>query len=80
MKHDLLYNTQQTEFLKLTMDGPNTAGMPAEAPGNIASYMGWNIVKQYMKKYPETTLVELMTSPGLFKGENILNRSGYKPR
>jgi hypothetical protein len=33
-----------------------------------------------MKKYPETTLVELMTSPGLLKGENILNRSGYKPR
>ena len=80
MKHDLLYNAQQTEFLKLTMDGPNTAGMPAAAPGNIASYMGWNIVRQYMEKYPETTLVELMTSPGLFKGENILNRSGYKPR
>lgn len=80
LKHELLFNTQKMEFMKYVMDGPNTAGMPYEAPGNIASWLGWQIVSAYMEKHPNTSLKDLMLLPALQKGQVILNKSGYKPR
>lgn len=79
LENKLLYSTQQAEFLKLTMDGPNTSGMPPEAPGNIASWLGWQIVRQYMDKFPNTSLLDLMTAPGIAKGEDLMQASGYRP-
>lgn len=79
LKHNLLYSTQQMEFLKFTTDGPNTAGMPPEAPGNIASWVGWQIVRAYMETHPKTTLKELFTKPGLQQSQVLLSKSGYKP-
>ncbi len=77
IEHDLVYSTQQGEFNKYIEDGPNTSGMPVEAPGNVGSWIGWQIVRQYMERNNEVTLDELMKADD---AEMILQMARYKPR
>ena len=55
---------------------PGSPGMPAEAPGNTASWLGWQIVKSYMKAHPQTTLPQLLE---MKDAQAILDQSGYRP-
>ncbi len=73
---NLLYETSLTRIQKLIGPSPDSPGMPKEAPGNIGSWMGWQIVKLYMKKHPETTLKQLLA---IDNAQEILEQSGYKP-
>ena len=58
-------------------DGPMTNGMPQESPGNVGSWVGWQIVNQYMKNMGDRTdLPTLLNTPA----EEILAKSKYKPR
>lgn len=74
--HKLLYNTNPSEIGTYTKEGPNTAGMPAEAPGNIGTWVGWRIVCAYMSKHPDVTIDQLMRNTN---SQEILTGSGYKP-
>jgi len=74
---DLLYSTTQKDFRKLINPSPTSSGMPAEAPGRTGNYMGWQIIKAYMKRHPKTTLPELMK---LHDSKKILQKSKYKPK
>jgi len=58
-------------------DGPSTVGMPPESPGNVGSWVGWQIVTNYMKNAGENvTLQELLKT----KPDVILAKSKYKPK
>ena len=46
---DLFYTKNYMEHKKHVDDGPQTSGMPKEAPGNVGTWIGWQIVNQYMK-------------------------------
>lgn len=74
---DLLYSTRMRDIRKLVDHSPNAPGMPAEAPGRVANWIGWQIVKSYMKRHPETTFEELLQ---LKDSQDLLNRSKYKPQ
>ena len=73
---DLIYSTSATENAHFITPGPNTSGMPQEAPGNIGSWVGWQIVRQYMQQFPETTFDALMKTDA----QSILNKSMHKPK
>lgn len=72
----LFYETDFRKFNKLISPAPNSPGMPEEAPGATANYMGWQIIKAYMIRYPKTTIQELLE---LNDPQEILDKSRYKP-
>lgn len=73
---NLLYETSLQKIQKLVGPSPSSPGMPAESPGNTGSWLGWQIVRTYMKKYPSTTLQELIA---MQDAQGLLDKSGYKP-
>lgn len=76
VQNNLLYVRDQQRILHYIGPGPSTRGMPAAAPGDIGSWIGWQIVRTYMKDHPALTLAELMKGPG---GQQLLSASGYHP-
>ena len=77
LSEDLLYSTRRKDIRKLVDHSPNSPGMPEEAPGRTANWVGWQIVKSYMNRHPETTLSELIA---LKDAQQLLDNSRYKPR
>lgn len=77
LDRDLLYEQDLLNYLKYVTDGPNTSGMPPEAPGNIGTWVGWRIVSAYMKRHPTVTLQQLMTE---LPAQQVLDGAAYKPR
>jgi uncharacterized protein YjaZ len=73
----LLYSKNETENSKFINDAPFTAGMPTESAPKAGVYVGWQIVRSYMKKNPNITLQSLMAETD---AQKILSLSGYKPR
>ncbi|PHN04801.1 gliding motility lipoprotein GldB [Flavilitoribacter nigricans] len=77
LKEQLLYSTDFQKFRKLVDYSPSSPGMPPEAPGRTANYMGLKIVEAFMRRYPELSLQDLL---GLEDAQYILEQSKYKPR
>lgn len=76
-EHDLFYSKNYMDHTRHIGEGPMTAGMPEQAPGNVGSWVGWQIVNQYMEKAgKDLSLAELMETPAT----TILAKSNYKPK
>lgn len=73
----LLYSTTWQDIMPYINDGPNTSGMGPESPGNIGSWLGWQIVRRYMNENPKTSLQELMTNK--LPAQQFLRAAKYKP-
>ena len=73
----LLYTTNQTEIVKFTSEGPFTSAFSKESPPRIGYWIGWQIVRQYMKNNPEKTIEQLMKEND---AQQLLVKSKYKPR
>jgi hypothetical protein len=56
-------------------ESPKTQELGESAPGNIGAFTGWQMVKAYMKKKPETTLPQLMQADP----STIVREAKYKP-
>jgi hypothetical protein len=78
IENKLLFETDLQKTMRYVLEGPSSQGLPSECPGNIGSYLGWQIVKKYMALHTETTLEQLCTMP--IDANKILEESGYKPR
>jgi len=76
VENKMLYSSKRMDIIRYTNDGPYTNGFPLESPARTAVWIGWQIVREYMKKHPETTLPELMQNSDY---QEILNGSGYFP-
>ncbi len=74
---DLLYSTDYVKWRKMVEYSPNSPGMPPEAPGRTANFIGWRIVSAYMKRHPEVSMEQLIT---LRDAQAILDGSRYKPQ
>ena len=76
MSNDLLNVSDQNIIKNYIGESPRTAELGDDAPGNIGSFSGLQIVKKFMNKFPETTLNDLMKLPP----REVYSRSKYKPK
>ena len=74
-KNRLFENNMRT-VQELTGEGPFTAAISKECPPGIAKWIGWQIVKSYMKNNEKVTLDELMNEKD---AQKILSKSKYRP-
>ncbi len=74
--NNLLFDANEQDYFNYVSDGPTTNGMAPDAPGNIGSWVGWQIVQKYMERFPNTTLPQLMANTN---SQQILDDSHYKP-
>lgn len=72
----MLYSNKRMDILRYINDAPYTTGFPTESPSRTGIWIGWQIVRQYMERHPEVTVVQLMKNTD-FQG--ILNASEYYP-
>jgi gliding motility-associated lipoprotein GldB len=72
----MLFSNKRMDIIRYINDGPTTSGFPRESPARAGIWIGWQIVRQYMKKFPETTLKQLMKNNDY---QQILNDSEYLP-
>lgn len=72
----MLFSSDRMDIIRYINDGPSTSGFPQQSPARAAIWVGWQIVRQYMEKYPEITLAELMKNSDY---QQILNDSEYFP-
>lgn len=72
----LLYSTDYGTYQKLVTPSPNAPVLFQEAPGEVGSWLGWQIVKAYMKRYPKTPMEKLLA---ITDGQVLLEQAKYKP-
>jgi gliding motility-associated lipoprotein GldB len=77
IEKDMLYSSKRMDIVRYINDSPSTSGFPMDSPGRTGVWIGWQIVREYMKKHPEVTLKELMANNNY---QQILNLSGYNPQ
>ncbi len=72
----LLFSTDRMTIKRFIGDGPYTNPFTPESPGRAGVWIGWQIVRSYMKANKGLSLSALManTDP-----QNILQNSGYQP-
>lgn len=77
LDENLFYETSVVVISKYINQSPDAPGMPQEAPGRTANFIGYKIVQKYVEKFPETSIQDLFahTDSQLF-----LEESGYRPR
>lgn len=72
----MLFSSNRMDIVRYINDSPTTSGFPTESPGRAGIWIGWQIVRQFMKKHPETSLEQLMKNSDY---QQILNDSKYFP-
>lgn len=75
LSNELLNTSEQDVIKNYIGQSPKTAEFGDDAPGNLGSFSGLQIVKKYMGKYPETTVQDLM----IMNPRRIYMLSKYKP-
>ena len=73
----LLYSTDYNTYRKFVEPSPDSPGMPEEAPGRTANWLGWQIVKSFMEKNPKTSMEQLMA---IADAQFIMDKSKYRPK
>ncbi len=76
IENELLFKTDQNLIIKLTQDGPFTKPFTNESPGRAVNWMGWQIVKEYMKNADSASVRGLMNTTD---EREILRLSRYDP-
>ena len=77
IEEELLYDTEYMTINKWINQAPFVAGIPKDSPGRLGQWIGHQIVRNYMKNNPETSLTGLMTNEN---AQEILTQSKYKPK
>lgn len=72
----LLYNLDRLNIQKFIGDAPFTNAFSNESPGRTGTWIGWQIIRSYMKNNPETTLEELMRTKD---SQQLLSLAKYFP-
>ena len=74
--NELLYTTNHIKKKKYLSPRPFTAEIGTGCPGNIGGWLGFEIIKKYMKHHTEITLPELMQDTN---SQLIFKQAKYKP-
>lgn len=73
----LLFRSDAGISSRFIQDGPFTSGLPGGSPAMLGRWLGWQIVRSYMKKNSGISLQQLF---GQSDSQLILSQSGYKPK
>lgn len=73
--NNLLYETTPSIVMEYMNDAPRTAALGDASPGLIGKFVGWQIVKAWMKKMDKKSLSDLLKTPA----KNIFEQAKYKP-
>jgi len=73
---DLLFSKDEKQFRTFVDFAPFAKGMPPQAPGRVAYYIGYKMVNEYMDNN-EINVEELMY---LTDSRKFLQQSKYKPK
>ena len=76
VEDQVLYQTSHQVKQKYIDERPKTIEVGEKCPGRIGTWVGWQIVNEYMQRNAETTLPELMT---LSNPDQLFKDSKYKP-
>ncbi|MFC2121301.1 gliding motility protein GldB, partial [Bacteroidota bacterium] len=76
IENKLLFSTELLTIRKLVEDAPFTSYFTDQSPGRAGVWIGWQIIKSYMKKN-NCSLEELMLENDYQK---IMTISGYNPK
>ncbi|HKK89105.1 MAG TPA: hypothetical protein VJ917_09660 [Saprospiraceae bacterium] len=78
LKEEMLYSREEVEYRKLVSPSPSGPSfMPRASPGEAGSWIGWQIIKAYMARHPEKSMMDLVQ---MTDSQEILDQSRYKPR
>ena len=76
IEHKLLFSTDRMNIVRFIGPAPFTSSFTNVSPGRTGIWLGWQIVRKYMKKNPGVSFQALMADNDYQK---ILNDSGYSP-
>jgi hypothetical protein len=76
LKEDLIYSADWSKIRKYVEYSPNSPGMPPEAPGRTANWIGWQIIKSYFRENPSSTIDDMLR---IEDAQELLDRARYKP-
>lgn len=74
--NNILYENSLKTIGEYTSDGPFTSAISKQCPPRIAMWIGWQVVKSYMKNNESVTLEQLMDEKD---AQKILSKSKYRP-
>jgi gliding motility-associated lipoprotein GldB len=79
MEENLLYETDDQKTSKYLGESPFTPGLGEhnESAPKLGIWTGWQIVRAYMERFPDTTLPQLMA---IDDPQKILTGSKYRPK
>jgi len=77
IEKDLLFSKQNDVIRQFIDDTPFTKPFTNNSPGRMGAFIGWKIVQAYMENNPDVSLSQLMENTD---SQQILNKSGYKPK
>lgn len=75
MQQNLLFSKDFQQIMRYVTPGPNSAGFPPEAPGNLGTFIGYRILRSYAER-TGNSLSEILQEPD---ANLIFQRSKYKP-
>ena len=75
LKMDIMYKSDESNYISFFYDSPFTKGMPKESPGRLGYWVGFQIVNKYMNN-EGVSLQELMKNTN---SQEILLKSKYNP-
>ncbi|MFV0483706.1 MAG: hypothetical protein ACK5MG_06400 [Bacteroidales bacterium] len=76
IENQVLYSNKRIEIKRYNDIGPFTSSFGKESPGRVGAWIGWQIIRSYMKNNPQVTLQQLMENIDL---QQIFLASGYAP-
>jgi hypothetical protein len=76
VERKLLYDNERLTLQRYIGDAPFTNTFSSDSPGRTGCWLGWQIIRSYMEKNPETTLNDLLL---MNNSQQLLNQSGYFP-
>ncbi len=74
--NELLFSTNRNKINSFITDAPFTAPFTRNSSPRAAAWIGWQIVREYMRRNKDVNLNELIR---MTDAEKILNKSRYKP-
>ncbi|MCX6257869.1 MAG: hypothetical protein NTW49_08250 [Bacteroidia bacterium] len=76
VENKLIFSSEYMDIKRLFNEGPFTATFSNNSPARTGTWIGWQIVRSYMKNNPGISLPMLMKDNDYLK---ILNHSKYNP-